>query len=153
ECDRCRGVAPAPVEVALRAAEVAEALLARRGDEVDRPARRQPATVDLLGDGKHDRKATAVVVDSGTNEARAVSANRKRRAARENGVEVRAHDNRWQAAAPRSSADHVGRFVDLDVAEPERAKTPSHEGTTLVLFTGRRGDLGKRDLRMQDRRV
>src|SRR5205085_10464734 len=138
ECDRCRGVEAAPVEAALRAAELTETLVARRGDEVDRPARRQPATVDLLGDGKHDGKATAVVVDSGTNEAHAVSANRKRRAARENGVEVRAHDDGRQPAAPRSPADHVGRFVDLDVPEPERAKTPSHEGTALVLFTGRR---------------
>ena len=70
ERDRRRRIAPPAVEVPLRAPKVTETFFPGGGDEIDRPARRQPRAIDFLSDGKHDGEAAAVVVYSWTDEAR-----------------------------------------------------------------------------------
>src|SRR5689334_8539819 len=123
DCDRRGGAATAVVEVALRATQIPQPFLAGCGDELNWPTGRQPNAIDLLGDREHHRESAAVVVDAWTNESVAVTPNAQRCSPRKHRIEMRADHDGCQWASSRSATDDIARFVDLNVVEPERAKS------------------------------
>ena len=86
-------------EVVLGAAQIADAFLAGRRDELDGALSAHASAVDLGGEREHDRQPAAVVVDAGADEPLAVAANREIGLARKDGVEVRADDDGRQTSS------------------------------------------------------
>ncbi len=140
-------------EVVLGAAQIADAFLAGRRDELDGALSPYASAVDLGGEREHHRQAAAVVVDAGADESLAVAANREIGRARKNGVEMRADDDGRQTSRSRAPADDVAGCVRVDVRQAAVVEPPRDPAAALVLLPGRRGDLRDRDLRANDRVV
>jgi hypothetical protein len=145
----CR-VVSALVEVPLCSAQIAKPFLTGRRHEINRPTRRKPLAIDLLGKREHNGKPAAIVVDPRTNKPLTVSLHVECSAAGEHGVEVRADDNRRQLASTRPSSYDVARVVGLHVPQPHRPEAVGDNGAPLLLFTSRCGDFGQSDLGVHD---
>jgi hypothetical protein len=136
-----------------RSAEVAVAFLAGRPDELDRSAGAQVHAVNLLGDREHGGEAAPVVADAGSDDSRTVVAHTERGVARENGVEVRADDNRRVIGKSIAASNDIPDAVRPNICKTKVRKSARDPGAALPFLAGWRRDFGDGDLHADDRPV
>ena len=133
---------------AWNAVQIAEALLARVGDEEERAPRGDGAVVERLRDCENGRESPAIVREPRPEPARAVLAHVRVHAGVERDVEVRGHDQRvWRRAGP--PAEDVPLRVDRHVLQPDASELPGQSHRTNALVERRRGHFGNRHLQRE----
>ena len=153
ECDHRVSVPAAGREVVLGAAEVADAFLAGRRNELDRMLRRDADAVDLSRERQHDREATTIVVDAWPDQPIRIATNREIGLSREDRIEVGTDDDRRQIAGAFTTADDISNRVGFDLRQAAVAESSRHPFAALLFFARRRRDLRDRNLGAQDRVV
>jgi hypothetical protein len=133
----------------LGAAEVALTFLADCRDEDDRPTRGQPLAVDRFGEGEHGGDTARVVDDARSAEMRSILRDGDGHPAREDGVEMRAHDDSGVGGRTGADAPYVADGVEVDAVKTERTEPIGDVRTARGFVAGGSGYFRDGNLRRQ----
>ena len=140
------------LEVVLRAPQIAERLLANRGQADNRALGSQLSAAHHVGDREQCRQPARIVADPASDQACPVLPDGDVILDREDGVEVRAQDDRRRVEQAGALRDDIADPVHFDM-HSRTAETFAHVPGAIAFHPGRRGDPGQRDLLADDLRV